>query len=159
MNIAKRLCLKVVQQHNEKVSANIRKSTPGNIAGLATQQAPRFFPSTNKLSDFVKTTLSSDDTTHRLLKTFVADVDNHNDNTKEITTFAGVTPEEGKQLSDLQRDAVVNLELISQLVRQVHQLGLRANRVLATKKLSNRVVKYAEKRDNEIDNEEYYQYE
>ena len=152
MNIVKRLCLKVVHQHNEKVSANIRKSTPGNIAGLTTQQAPRFFPSTNKPSDFFKTTLSSDETTHHLLKTFVDDVDNDNVKTKEITTFAGLTPGEGEQLSDLQRDAVVNLELISQLVRQVHQLGLRADRVLAAKKLSNRVV-------NEIDDEEYYQYE
>ena len=145
--------MKVVQQHNEKVSANIRQSTPGNIAGLfTTPQAPKFSPNTIKPSDFVKTTLSSDETTHRLLKTFVDDVDNDNVKTKEITTFAGLTPGEGEQLSDLQRDAVVNLELISQLVRQVHQLGLRADRVLAAKKLSNRVV-------NEIDDEEYYQYE
>ena len=151
--------MKVVQQHNEKVSANIRLSTPGNIAGLTTQQTPRFSSKTIRKTDFVKTTLSSDDTTHRLLKTFVADDVDDNDNVITTTSFADVTPEEGEQLSDLQRDAVVNLELISQLVQQVHQLGLRANRVLANKKLNNRVVKFADQRDNEIDDEEYYQYE
>ena len=150
--------MKVVQQHNEKVSANIRLSTPGNIAGLTTQQGPRFSPKTIRTTDFVKTTLSSDDTTHRLLKTFVAD-DVDNDNVITTTSFADVTPEEEGQLSDLQRDAVVNLKLITQLVQQVHQLGLRANRVLANKKLNNRVVKFEDQRDNEIDDEEYYQYE
>ena len=147
--------MKVVQQHNEKVSANIRLSTPGNIGGFTTQQAPRFSPNTIRTTDFMKTTLSSDDKTHRLLKTFVAD----DDNVITTTSFADVTPEEEEQLSDLQRDAVVNLELITQLVQQVHQLGLRADRVLANKKLNNRVVKFADQRDNEIDDEEYYQYE
>merc|ERR1712066_623806 len=157
--LQKQQLAEVVQQHNEKVSANIRLSTPGNIAGLTTQQAPRFSPKTIRTTDFVKTTLSSDDTTHRLLKTFVADDDVDNDNVITTTSFADVTPEEEEQLSDLQRDAVVNLELISQLVQQVHQLGLRADRVLANKKLNNRVVKFADQRDNEIDDEEYYQYE
>ena len=54
---------------------------------------------------------------------------------------------------------MLNLKLITQLVQQVHQLGLRADRVLATKKLQNRVVKFQDQRDNEIDDEEYYQYE
>jgi len=156
--LQKQQLAEVVQQHNEKVSANIRLSTPGNIAGLTTQQAQRFSPNTNKPS-FVKTTLSSDDKTHRVLKTFVADDDVDNDNVITTTSLSDVTPEEGEQLSDLQRDAVVNLKLITQLVQQVHQLGLRADRVLANKKLNNRVVKFEDQRDNEIDDEEYYQYE
>ena len=148
----------MVQQHNEKVSSRIRQNTPSNVVGLTTQQAPRFTPNTIKPSELVKTTLSSDDTTSHLLKTFIT-VDDDNVITKEITTDAGLTAVEGEQLTDLQRDAVLNLKLITQLVQQVHQLGLRADRVLATKKLQNRVVKFQDQRDNEIDDEEYYQYE
>ena len=156
-NKNKTFCFKVVQQHNEKVSSRVRENTPSNIVGLTTQQAPRFTPNTIKPSELRKTTLSSDDTSH-LLKTFIA-VDDDNVITKEITTNAGLTTGEGGQLTDLQRDAVLNLKLITQLVQQVHQLGLRADRVLASKKLQNRVVKFQDQRDNEIDDEEYYQYE
>ena len=148
----------MVQQHNEKVSSRVRQNTPSNNVGLTTQQAPRFTPNTIKPSEPRKTTLSSDDTTSHLLKTFIA-VDDDNVITKGITTNAGLTTGEGEQLTDLQRDAVLNLKLITQLVQQVHQLGLRADRVLATKKLHNRVVKFQDQRDNEIDDEEYYQYE
>ena len=157
-NKNKTFCFKVVQQHNEKVSSSVRQSTPSNIVGLTTQQAPRFTPNTIKPTELRKTTLSSDVTTSHLLKTFIA-VDDDNVITKEITTNAGLTTVEGEQLTDLQRDAVLNLKLITQLVQQVHQLGLRADRVLATKKLQNRVVKFQDQRDNEIDDEEYYQYE
>ena len=148
----------MVQQHNEKVSSRVRQNTPSNVVGLTTQQAPRFTPNTIKPSELRKTTLSSDDTTSHLLKTFIT-VDDDNVITKEITTNAGPTTGEGEQLTDLQRDAVLNLKLITQLVQQVHQLGLRADRVLATKKLHNRVVKFQDQRDNEIDDEEYYQYD
>ena len=148
----------MVQQHNEKVSSRVKQNIPSNIVGLTTQQAPRFTPNTIKPTELVKTTLSSDDTTSHLLKTFIT-VDDDNVITKEITTNAGLTAVEGEQLTDLQRDAVLNLKLITQLVQQVHQLGLRADRVLATKKLHNRVVKFQDQRDNEIDDEEYYQYE
>ena len=136
----------------------VTQNTPRNIAGLTTQQAPRFSPNTIKPSELVKTTLSSDDTTSHLLQSFIARNDD-NVKTKEMTTLTGVTTEAGEQLSDLQREAVLNLELITQLVQQVHQLGLRADRVLAAKKLHNRVVKFEDQRDNEIDDEEYYQYE
>ena len=136
----------------------VTQNTPRNIAGLTTQQAPRFSPNTIKPSELVKTTLSSDDTTSHLLQSFIARNDD-NVKTKKITTLTGVTTEAGEQLSDLQREAVLNLELITQLVQQVHQLGLRADRVLAAKKLHNRVVKFEDQRDNEIDDEEYYQYE
>ena len=155
---SKSFCLKVVLQHNEKVSLTVTQNTPRNIAGLTTQQAPRFSPNTIKPSELVKTTLSSDDTTSHLLQSFIA-VNDDNVKTKEITTLTGVTTEAGEQLSDLQREAVLNLELITQLVQQVQQLGLRADRVLATKKLHNRVVKFEGQRDNEIDDEEYHQYE
>ena len=147
----------MVQQHNEKVSSRIRQNTPSNVVGLTTQQAPRFTPNTIKPTELRKTTLSSDDTTSHLLKTFIT-VDDDNVITKEITTNAGLTAVEGGQLTDLQRDAVLNLKLITQLVQQVHQLGLRADRVLATKKLHKRV-KFQDHRDNEIDDEEYYQYD
>ena len=147
----------MVQQHNEKVSSDIRQITQSQINGLTTQAAPRFSPSTNPPSKLVKTTQSSDQATTFLSK-FIASGDD-NVKTKEITTIADLTTEEGGQLSDLQREAVLNLELITQLVQQVHQLGLRADRVLSTKKLHNRVVKFEDQRDNEIDDEEYYQYE
>ena len=161
----------MVKQHKEVVSTREKQNTPSNIAEVTSHQAPRFSPNTNKpfVTEVRKTTPSSDDTLSHPLRTFIANDDD--DNVKTMDTVV-----DGEQLTDLQRDAVTNLRLITQLVQQVHQLGLRADRVLTSTdqrpvsrsrghpqsirdQLRPRVGKYEDQSDNEIDDADYYQYD
>ena len=159
----------MVKQHKEVVSTREKQNTPSNIAEVTSHQAPRFSPNTNKpfVTEVRKTTPSSDDTLSHPLRTFIANDDD--DNVKTMDTVV-----DGEQLTDLQRNAVTNLRLITQLVQQVHQLGLRADRVLTSTnqrpvsrsrgqsirdQLRPRVGKYEDQSDNEIDDEDYNQYD
>ena len=87
----------------------------------------------SKLSDFIK----------------IDEPENESDSKQDLRT---AEEKEDVPLSDLQKDVIINLELISELVEQVHQLDILAKNV-------DKIKTREHENGEEIDDEEYYLYD